>query len=46
MVQFPIREEDLRFYDSQLRYASEPGEFKVYVGLDSDNVKEQSFTLL
>ena len=46
VVQFPIREEDLRFYDSQLRYASEPGEFKVYVGLDSDNVKEQSFTLL
>jgi beta-glucosidase len=46
VVEFPIREEDLRFYDSSLRYASEPGDFKVYIGLDSDDVKEQQFTLL
>ena len=46
VVEFPIREEDLRFYDSNLRYASEPGEFKVMIGLDSDDVKESQFTLL
>jgi len=46
VVEFPIREEDLRFYDSNLRYASEPGEFKVMIGLDSDDVKEGQFTLL
>ncbi|MCY1273766.1 Beta-glucosidase BoGH3B [compost metagenome] len=46
VVEFPIRENDLRFYDSQLRHASEPGEFKVYIGLDSQDVKEGQFTLL
>lgn len=46
VVEFPIREEDLRFYDSNLRYASESGDFKVMIGLDSDDVKEGQFTLL
>ncbi|MFZ5958425.1 beta-glucosidase BglX [Pseudomonas knackmussii] len=46
VVEFPIREQDLRFYDGSLRYASEPGDFKVMIGLDSDDVKEGQFTLL
>ncbi|WP_435607876.1 beta-glucosidase BglX [Pseudomonas knackmussii] len=46
VVEFPIREQDLRFYDASLRYASESGDFKVMIGLDSDDVKEGQFTLL
>jgi beta-glucosidase len=36
----------LKFFNTQLEYAAEPGEFRVQIGLDSQNVKEQSFELL
>ncbi|MDR6679316.1 beta-glucosidase BglX [Pseudomonas oryzihabitans] len=45
-LDFPITEADLRFYDNDLKLVSEPGEFKVMVGLDSERVREGSFTLL
>jgi beta-glucosidase len=45
-VHFSIVESDLKFFNSQLEYAAEPGEFRVQIGLDSQNVKEQSFELL
>ncbi|KTT05833.1 beta-D-glucoside glucohydrolase, partial [Pseudomonas oryzihabitans] len=45
-LEFPITEADLRFYDNDLKLVSEPGEFKVMVGLDSERVREGSFTLL
>lgn len=45
VIQFTLDENDLKFYDAQLHYVAEPGEFKVQVGLDSQNVKEQSFEL-
>ena len=45
-VHFSINENDLKFFNSQLEYAAEPGEFRVQIGLDSQDVKEQSFELL
>lgn len=44
-VAFEIAEDDLAFYDAQLRRVTEPGRFNVYVGLDSVDVKQASFTL-
>lgn len=46
IVHFTIDEEDLKFYNTQLKFAAEPGEFNVQVGLDSQAVKQQSFELL
>ncbi|QCR34989.1 beta-glucosidase BglX [Nissabacter sp. SGAir0207] len=45
VVSFPIDESALRFYNNQLKWASEPGRFNVFIGLDSQNVKKQSFLL-
>ena len=44
-VEFPLTEKDLRFYNSELKFASEPGDFKVFVGTNSANVLEAPFTL-
>ena len=46
VVQFTLDENDLKFYNSQLKYAAEPGEFNVQIGLDSQNVQQNSFELL
>ncbi|WP_407315334.1 beta-glucosidase BglX [Pseudomonas sp. nanlin1] len=45
-VTFDIGENELKFFNAQLKAVAEPGEFKVQVGLDSQAVKEQSFELL
>ncbi len=45
-VQFTITNNDLKFYNSELKFDSEPGDFKVYTGTNSKDVKEASFTLL
>nr|BFD40133.1 beta-glucosidase BglX [Pseudomonas sp. FFPRI_1] len=45
-IHFTISEDDLKFYNAQLKYAAEPGEFNVQIGLDSQDVKQQSFELL
>jgi len=45
-VHFTITEDDLKFYNTQLKFAAEPGEFNVQIGLDSQDVKQQSFELL
>ncbi|MHC8403754.1 beta-glucosidase BglX [Pseudomonas sp. TMB3-21] len=45
-VHFSIDESDLKFFNAQLKYVAEPGEFRVQIGLDSQNVREQSFELL
>lgn len=44
-ISFPITVEDLKFYNSDLKRIAEPGAFKVYIGTDSENVKEAGFTL-
>lgn len=45
-VSFKITESDLRFYNSDLKYVSEPGDFRVFIGTNSRDVKEAAFTLV
>lgn len=44
-VVFRIAEEDLKFYNPDLAFVAEPGDFKVFVGNSSENVKEADFRL-
>ena len=44
-IEFTLDEDALKFYDAQLRHVAEPGEFRVQVGLDSQDVLEQRFEL-
>jgi beta-glucosidase len=43
-VSFTIDVEDLKFYDINMKWTAEPGEFRVFIGGSSDQVKEASFT--
>jgi beta-glucosidase len=45
ILHFTLSEDDLKFYNAQLAYAAEPGQFLVQVGLDSQDVQQQSFEL-
>ena len=45
-VSFSISVDDLKFYNSDLKYVYEPGEFKVFIGTNSADVKEANFKLL
>jgi beta-glucosidase len=45
-LKFTIDEDDLKFFNNQLQYAAEPGEFHVQIGLDSQDVKQETFELL
>lgn len=45
-VTFKLTEEHLKFYNSNLEFAAEPGDFKVFVGNSVANVKEASFKLV
>ncbi|TDQ10341.1 beta-glucosidase BglX [Pedobacter metabolipauper] len=44
-VTFTISADDLKFYNSSLKYAAEPGDFKVFIGTNSRDVKEAKFKL-
>lgn len=44
-VTFVISAEDLKFYNANLEYAAEPGDFNVFVGGNSRDVKAATFTL-
>ncbi len=44
-VSFKITAEDLKFYNSELNYVAEPGDFKVFIGTSSQEVKEADFKL-
>lgn len=44
-VSFNISVNDLKFYNSDLKYVYEPGAFKVFIGTNSADVKEGDFTL-
>jgi beta-glucosidase len=44
-VHFTLSEEDLKFYNYDLDYVAEPGEFIVFVGTSSQDVKEARFVL-
>jgi len=45
-VTFTISVNDLKFYNSDLKFVAEPGDFKVFIGGNSRDVKEASFKLL
>ena len=45
-VSFTITAEDLKFYNSDLKFVAEPGDFKVFIGTNSRDVKEAGFKLL
>ncbi|WP_127133087.1 beta-glucosidase BglX [Pseudoflavitalea rhizosphaerae] len=44
-VSFTISVDDLKFYNSDLKFVAEPGAFKVFVGGNSQDVKEADFEL-
>ena len=45
-VLFDITVNDLKFYNYDLKYVAEPGDFKVFIGGNSRDVKEANFKLL
>lgn len=45
-VEFTITPEKLKFHDINMNYIVEPGDFKVFVGTNSEEVKEASFTVV
>ncbi|MFT3949366.1 MAG: fibronectin type III-like domain-contianing protein [Agriterribacter sp.] len=45
-VSFIISAEDLKFYNSDLKFVAEPGDFKLFIGTNSRDVKETGFKLL
>jgi beta-glucosidase len=45
VVEYKLSVDDLKFYDSDLKYVAEPGEFEVFCGTDSSNLKKAKFTL-
>ena len=45
-VTFSLTEEDLKFYNYDLDFDSEPGEFEVFVGTNSDARLKETFELL
>lgn len=45
-VAFTVSENDLKFYNSDLRYVAEPGDFRIFIGTNSRDVKEAGFRLL
>jgi beta-glucosidase len=44
-VVFTLGIDDLKFYNSELNFVAEPGDFKVFVGGNSRDVKEVGFVL-
>lgn len=45
-VTFTISAEDLKFYNAELQYVAEPGDFKLFIGTNSRDVKSADFKLL
>lgn len=44
-IHFTIGVDDLKFYNSELKYVAEPGNFKLFIGTNSRDVKETNFEL-
>jgi beta-glucosidase len=45
-VEFELADDDLKFWDAELKWVSEPGEFKVFVGGNSADLLASSFQLI
>jgi beta-glucosidase len=46
VVDFAITSADLRFYDINMKYTYEPGDFKAFIGTNSRDVKEADFIIV
>lgn len=44
-LNFKITAEDLKFYNSDLKFVAEPGEFQLFIGGNSRDVSSSNFTL-
>lgn len=44
-ISFTLTVEDFKFYNKDLKWVSEPGDFKIFVGTNSQDVKQSSFSL-
>jgi beta-glucosidase len=45
VVRFSIGEDKLKFYNANLEFVAEPGDFNVQIGLDSEAVRQKGFVL-
>jgi len=45
-VTFFLGEDDLKFYNNELKYIAEPGDFKLFIGTNSMDTKEAGFKLI
>ena len=45
-ITFEITQEDLKFYNSDLQFVAEPGEFEVFIGGNSDTQLKEKFLLI
>ncbi|MDM9122603.1 fibronectin type III-like domain-contianing protein, partial [Klebsiella pneumoniae] len=45
-ISFTIGTNDLKFYNSHMKYTYEPGKFKLFIGTNSRDLKEVEFELL
>jgi beta-glucosidase len=45
-ITFTVGANDLKFYNSDLKFVAEPGDFKLFIGGNSRDVKEVDFKLL
>ncbi len=45
-VTFSLTAEDLKFYNADLQFVAEPGDFKLFIGPNSRDVKTVDFKLL
>jgi len=44
-VVFTIKPDELRYYDANMNFIAEPGDFKIFIGTNSIDCKEASFSL-
>jgi len=44
-IRFELSEEDLKFYNAHQEYVAEPGEFKIFAGTNSSELKEATLIL-
>ena len=44
-ISFTIKSRDLSFYNSDLKFVAEPGDFQLFIGGNSRDVKQANFTL-
>jgi beta-glucosidase len=45
-VTFTLTSADLRFYTASMKFAAEPGKFKLMIGTNSEDLKETYFELV